>query len=318
MPMKNLLCLLLALGLPAALPVLANPPTTIALPAGPAYPNGIAVAPDGTIFTGFVTSGRIVRKRPGQDWDTFFAGSDAIYAATSLRLDAGRKLLWGTSPDFLTEGRAPRPNRLFALDADTGAIRRLVDFPAQSFANDTAIEPDGAVLVTDSFVGRVLRLRPGAARFEVAAMHPDLAPPPGGVGVAGIARAPDGRLVLSNFGTGKLYAVGRDGTVQPIRLPRLLANPDGLAFAPDGALLICEGDIAGGDGRVLRIAAPFAPSERPIQTLAAGLESPVNLSLAPNGELLVTEARIRHRLVKAGDLPAPASFRIVRLAPGPG
>lgn len=317
MPIRPLLCLMLALGLTAA-PVLANQPPAIALPAGPAYPNGIAVAPDGTIFTGFVTSGRIVRKRPGQDWDTFFPGSDAIYAATSLRLDAGRNLLWGTSPDFLTEGRAPRPNRLFALDADTGAVRRLVDFPKESFANDTAIEADGAVLVTDSLLGRVLRLRPGAGRFEVAAMHPDLAPPPGGVGVAGIARAPDGRLAVSNFGTGKLFAVERDRTIRPIRLPRLLANPDGLAFAADGALLVCEGDIAGGNGRVLRIAAPFAPSERPLETLAEGLESPVNLSLAPDGELLVTEARIRHRLVETGKLPTPASFRIVRLALGGG
>lgn len=304
---------------PAAM-VLAQPvpQSAMALPAGPRYPNGIAVTADGTIFTGFVTSGVILRQRPGEEWETYFPGSEDIYAATSLRLDTARNLLWGTSPDFLVEGREPRRNRLFALDMETAAVQRLVDMPEGSFANDIAIEPDGGVLVTDSFKGQVLRLAPGADRFEAKIAHPALAPPPAGIGVSGIARAGDGRLALANFGTGKLLAAGVDGTVREIRLPRVLANPDGLALAADGALIICEGDIEGGNGRVLRIADPFAPGQRTIQVLADGLESPVNLSLSAQQEAWVTEARIRHRLTTTTRVRAPESFRIISLRLGDG
>lgn len=289
-------------------------PSALPLPTGPAYPNGIAVAADGTVFTGFVASGLILRQRPGDGWTTLSAGTDTVYAATSLRLDAPRQLLWGTSPDFLADGRAPRPHRLFALDAATGASRRVIDLPAGAFGNDVAVAPDGTVLLTDSFQGRVWRLPPGARHLEPGPAHADLEPPPGGsIGVAGIARAPDGRLVLANYGSGRLLVAERDGTVRPLPLPRKLANPDGLALAPDGALLVCEGDVEGGNGRVLRIADPFAASTRHIDVLAEGLASPVNLSLAPDGTLLVTEARIRHRLAKAAALPVPTSFRIIRL-----
>lgn len=292
------------------------PQSAMTLPTGPRYPNGIAVTADGTIFTGFVTSGVILRQPTGGKWETYFPGSEHIHAATSLRLDPARNLLWGTSPDFLVEGRQPRRNRLFALDVDTAAVRRLIDVPEGSFANDIAIEPDGGVLVTDSFKGRILRLAPGADRLEATVDHSALAPPPAGIGVSGIARAGDGRLALANFGTGRLLAVEVDGTVREIRLPRMLANPDGLALAADGALIVCEGDIEGGNGRVLRIADPFASGERTIQVLAAGLESPVNLSLSPQQEVLVTEARIRHRLVTTTRVPAPESFRIIRLGLG--
>lgn len=289
-------------------------PAALALPGAAAYPNGIAAARDGTLFAGFVASGLILRQRPGQGWETLSDGSGAVYAATSLRLDATRGLLWGTSPDFLHEGRTPRPNRLFALDAETGAPRQIIDLPAGSFGNDIALDADGGVLLTDSSQGQVLRLAPGSGPLKTLLVHAALAPPPGQViGVAGIARAVDGRLALANYGSGQLLAAERDGTVRPIALPRLLVNPDGLALAPDGALLVCEGDVAGGNGRVLRIVDPFAPGLRPLQVLAEGLESPVNLTLAPDGRLLVTEARIRHRLNKAAGLPAPAVFRVVSL-----
>ena len=79
--------------------------TSIVLPAGARYPNGIAHAADGTLYIGLVTSGRILRKPPGGEWETFFAGSPAIFAATALRLDEPRGLLWGNSPDFLPAGR---------------------------------------------------------------------------------------------------------------------------------------------------------------------------------------------------------------------
>ena len=89
----------------------------IELPADFQYPNGIARASDGTLYIGSVTSGRILRINPEGKIETFFSGSDEIFAATSLRLDEQRGILWGTSPDFLgvrgQNGKVPRRSHRF-------------------------------------------------------------------------------------------------------------------------------------------------------------------------------------------------------------
>lgn len=290
-------------------------PSAIPLPDGPRYPNGIAVREDGTIYIGFVSSGLIFRRPPGRGWEIFRPDSNDIHSGTALRLDVERDLLWGASPDFLVDdGRKPRPNRIFALDAKNGVSSRVIDLPDGSLGNDIAIEPDGAVLLTDSLRGRVLRLEPAAARFTVQSDDREFRPPPGEtIGASGIARASDGRLIVANYGAGRLLAIELDGAVRPLRLPRPLANPDGLAFTSDGALIVCEGDAKGGNGRVLRIADPFARADRRIEILAEGLESPVNLSYLPGRAILVTEAKIRHRLISSGKMQAPTAFRIIKL-----
>lgn len=73
---------------------------SMTLPPGALYPNGIARATDGTLYVGFVTSGNVLRKRPGQTWETFFPGADTVFASNALRLDEQRGLLWGTRRTF--------------------------------------------------------------------------------------------------------------------------------------------------------------------------------------------------------------------------
>ena len=80
------------------------------------------------------------------------------------------------------------------------------------------------------------------------------------------------------------------------QVTRKLENPDGILFTPDGKLLVTEGAIASGNGRLLRInlfSSGTAP--KPIETIAEGIESPVNLTVAGNN-VWVTESRIRHLL----------------------
>ncbi len=285
----------------------------ISLPSGFEYPNGIARAANGALYVGSVVDGRILVRPAGGSWRTFFPGSAEIYAGTSLRLDQARSVLWGASPDFLAEGRPVRPHRVFAIDLGSGAVRRAVTIPDGGFGNDLAVEPDGSVLVTDSRNGRVLRLPAGADRFEIVVADARLRGP-NGIGVGGIARAPDGRLALGNFGSGKLYALEGAG-LREIVLPRLIENPDGLAFA-DGALLVTEGAVTSGDGKVLRVDDPFGPGVRVIETLTAGLESPVNLTVSPDGGAWITEARIRHRMISDQNLKPPTRFRLVVLPAG--
>ncbi len=284
---------------------------SVPLPGGLDYPNGVAVGSDGTLYVGSITSGRVMMQRPGRPWTMLFPGSAELFASTSLRLDAARGLLWGASPDVLTEGRPARAHRVFALDAKTGAVRHSVVLPDGGFGNDLAVGPDGSVLVTDSRNGRVLRLAPQAARFETVIEDARLRGP-ANIGVAGIARGQDGRLLLGNFGTGRLYALeGR--RLRELALPRPIENPDGMWLGADGALWLTEGAVQSGDGRLLRIAEPFAPGARIIETRLSGLESPVNLTALPDGRMWISEARIRHRLIGDRRLPAPTRFRLVAI-----
>ncbi|MGK4009290.1 hypothetical protein WMF31_42210 [Sorangium sp. So ce1036] len=303
----------------------------VPLPAGFTYPNGIAHAEDGTLFVGSIASGRILRRAPGGGWSALFPGSEEIFSATSLRLDAPRGLLWGTSPDVMgllrpdgSLGR--RAPRLFSLDARTGAVRRIVRLPEGAMANDIAIAPDGGLYVTDSSRASVLYLRPGGERWETYVSDARFKAQGAGmasVGPAGIALSPDGRaLAINTHGPGRLFlvragAAGAAPAVSEVPLPRRLENPDGMRFAPDGRLLVLEGATDSGDGRVVRIdVLGEAPGPRAIEVLASGLESPVNLTVEANGRVWITEARLRDRLLRGAAAKAPDAFWVTSMDVG--
>ncbi len=98
-----------------------------------------------------------------------------------------------------------------------------------------------------------------------------------------------------------------------MELPRTLENPDGMALAPDGSLIVLENAIRSGAGKVLRIAEPLAPGRRGIEVIREGLESPVNLTVTGQGCAYVSESRIRHRLLPGREGEVPARFLIHRL-----
>ncbi|MCY1015278.1 SMP-30/gluconolactonase/LRE family protein [Pyxidicoccus sp. MSG2] len=302
----------------------------LSLPEGFTYPNGITHSEDGTLFVGSVSSGRILRRAPGGGWTVLFPGSEEVFAVTSLRLDAPRGLLWGTSPDVMglirpdgSLGR--RAHRLFAVDARTGAVRRIIPVPEGGLGNDLTVAPDGGLYVTDSTRAAVLYLRPGGERLETYvsdARFASKAPGLSGIGPAGIALAPDGKtLAINTFGPGGLFLVRPGGARKPpavseVELPRRLENPDGMRFAPDGRLLVLEGASQSGDGRVVRIdVLGKTAGPKRIEVLASGMESPVNLTVEANGRVWVTEARLRERLLKGAAAKVPDAFWVTALSP---
>lgn len=312
-----------ALVVVVASSVSANPvqeSNPIQLPAGFQYPNGIAHTKHGTLYVGSVTSGQILRITPNGKTETFFTGTEEIFAATSLRLDERRSILWGASPDFLgvrgSDGKVTRrPHRIFALDTRTGKVLRVIPMPDGGFGNDLALDAEGGVYVTDSSRPRIYYLAPEATQLQVWAEDPQFRAQQ--IGLGGIARSLDGTLIVGMFSDGKLFKVtpqvqGKP-LVEAIPLQRQLENPDGMQFAPDGSLLLTEGAIASGNGRLLRIQNILTPGSTPkaIETLAAGLESPVNLTIAGQ-EIYVTEARIRHRLLPGREAEVPDRFALRR------
>jgi len=290
--------------------------STMILPSGALYPNGIARANNGALYVGLVTSGKILSKRPDQDWQVFFEGNEQVFSGTTLRLDEKRGLLWGNSPDFIPSGET-RPHRIFAIETSTGKQRVDVLVPNGGMGNDIALAPDGTVFLTETKNGGILRLQPDTDQLQAIVSDGRLNGGTGGIGAAGIVYLNNQTLIVSNFGTGKLYVVNNVDTETPtlreIQLPRLIENPDGMALAADGSLIVLENAINSGQGRILRIREPLAADLRNIEVLRDGLENPVNLTISPQGCAFISEARIRHRLLPGMEANVPDEFRILEL-----
>lgn len=302
----------------------------IKLPPGFQYPNGITHSSNGTLYVGSVTSGQILRITPDGKTETFFPGTNEIFAATSLRLDEQRGILWGASPDFLgvrgADGQVTRrSHRIFALSAKrnsagndirTAKVLQVIPMPDGGFGNDIVLDAKGGVYLTDSSRPRIHYLAPGTTQLRVWAEDEQFRSRQ--IGLGGIARAANGVLIVGMFSDGKLLKVTPQAQGKPrveaIELPRSLENPDGMQFARDGSLLITEGAVSSGNGRLLRIR-NILDSETPkkIETLASGLESPVNLTIAGQ-TIWITESRIRHRLLPGKEAAVPDAFFVRRFA----
>ncbi|MDJ0690675.1 MAG: gluconolaconase [Xenococcaceae cyanobacterium MO_188.B32] len=296
-----------------------NKENKIELPSEFHYPNGITRASDGTLYVGSIVSGQILQINLDGTIEIFFPGSEEVFAATSLRLDEKRRILWGTSPDFLGVKNADgeivrRPHRVFALDTRTGEVVRSLSMPDNGFGNDLALDGNGGVYITDSFHPRIYYLAPKANHFETWVEDELFRPKSEEIGLAGIARNSEGTTIVGMYSKGELLKVMTQPQssvkVEVIPLERQLENPDGMQFAPDGSLLLTEGAMESGDGRLICIDV-LSPGTEPklIETLASGLKSPVNLTTSGTN-VWVTESRIRHRLLPGKEAETPDRFFI--------
>lgn len=286
----------------------------IPLPNSFGYPNGITASPEGDLYIGSVTSGDILRVAPDGTIERAFRETDTVFAGTALRLDPKSGLLWVASPDFLGQEingeRVRRPHRIAAIDIAQRSVVWSSTLPDEGFANDFALDGDGGVYITDSIRDRILHLAAPGAPFETITDDPLLSP--GDLGPAGIVVTSDGDLIIGLYSDGALLRVtlGEGGAqIEKLELTRKIQNPDGLAVAPDGRLLILEGAVQSGDGKLLAID-PKGPKPLLVETLADGLDMPLNLTLFGNG-VAVTEGRLRHLMLDDPSLTVPEAFRVV-------
>ena len=281
------------------------------LPNSIPYPNGITVTSDGSIYVGSVTTGAVVKiELQSLETELLVAPQTAIIASTSLRADETRGVLWACSPDvFPAKDASRKPSTLVGLDLNDGTVIKTIKLPQDGFCNDLAIDDRGGVLVTDSLNPQILYLPPDKSEFEVWVRDERFGVAEG-FGLAGIAIASDGTVYVGMFANGQLYRI-RDRKVESL-LARNLNNPDGMAIALDGSLIVCEGNYRSGNGRLLRINLANDSTSK-IEVLAEGLDSPVNLSLN-NKTAWVTEGRLRRLLSPELNLPQPDSFWVRRIS----
>jgi sugar lactone lactonase YvrE len=208
-------------------------------------PENLTSSKDGTVYFGSTAKGTIYRAAPGaaraEPW--ILASTTGLTRTLGVLADDKANTLWVCQN--ATDGRDGAPvtgqAALRSFDLKSGAAKGTYSFPPNAgICNDIAVSADGAAYVSESFRGRIHRLRPGAAALEVWVTDQQLDV------IDGLAFLADGALYANNFTSGKLYRVpvnadGSPGAVVPIETSLPFVRPDGLRTAGPRTLIQAEG-----------------------------------------------------------------------------
>ena len=200
---------------------------------------------DGTVYFGSAAKGTIYRAAPGasqaEPW--ILASAAGLTNVLGLLADDNSNTLWVCQNSTGGRGGAPVVGQtaLRAFDLKTGSAKGTFPFPANSgVCNDIAVSANGTAYASESFRGRVHRLRPGASELEVWASDQEINV------IDGLAFLADGALYVNTFNTGKIFRIpvnadGSAGALVPIETSIPLGRPDGLRTAGPQTLIQAEG-----------------------------------------------------------------------------
>jgi sugar lactone lactonase YvrE len=228
-------------------PARDRPPYTLNgfdLPGPDFYPEGVAVATDGTLFAGSLGTGKVMRLRPRQDTLDELSPAGAIANAVGMVVDEGSAILWVCDGSV-----AAGMSSLVGLALADGRIVARHAFPAgPKTCNDVALDPAGNVYATDSASPRIVEVAATRKRedspAEVWATDPTWAVQPGQFGLNGIIVV-RGSLFVTHSQLNAIYelpiaANGASGPVRKLALDRVPNGLDGLEVAADGNLIFVE------------------------------------------------------------------------------
>jgi streptogramin lyase len=220
-----------------ALPCLANAASPVEVHDTRVFPESISVTSDGTLLIAGSEKGIIYKAAPGattaQPW---ISREQAGFEGFLLGIYADEPHgVFYVCSDVVGP---PRKAAFTSFDLKTGAKKATYHFPEGGLCNDFITAPDGTVYATDTELGRIIRLKPGAAEPDVWASDPGLA------GIDGIAFA-GGKLYFNNVRKNLLQRIdikpdGSAGAVTTLELSAPLAGPDGMRVGPGEVLLITE------------------------------------------------------------------------------
>ena len=200
---------------------------------------------DGTVYFGSAAKGTIYRAAPGasqaEPW--ILASAAGLTNVLGLLADDNSNTLWVCQNSTGGRGGAPVVGQtaLRSFDLKTGSAKGTYPFPANSgVCNDIAVSANGTAYASESFRGRVHRLRPGASELEVWASDQEINV------IDGLAFLADGALYVNTFNTGKIFRIpvnadGSAGALVPIETSIPLGRPDGLRTAGPQTLIQAEG-----------------------------------------------------------------------------
>lgn len=237
---------------------------------------------DGTVYFGSMMKGTIYRAAPGAARaEPWIVGTSAgLTRVLGVLADDRSNTLWVCQN--ATDGRGGAAvvgqTALRGFDLTSGAAKGTYPFPAHSgICNDIAVSANGTAYVSESFGGRIHRLRPGATSLEVWAHDSALTV------IDGLAVLADGAVYANNFATGKLYRVpvnadGSAGAVVQIETSQPVVRPDGLRSVGPRTLLQAEQQ-----GRITELTIDGNRAE--VRVLRDGLTRPSGVTLV-GGQVL--------------------------------
>jgi sugar lactone lactonase YvrE len=208
---------------------------------------GIAHDPaSGDWFVSSVHRRKVVRVgADGRVQDFVASGTDGLLAAMGVGVDGGRRALWVSSQALPQMGgyRAEDAGRsfVFEYDLESARLRRRLGPPEaapDARFGDLSVAPDGEVLVSDAFAGRLYVLRAHREGFEVLVDAGPLASP------QGLAISDDGRqLHVADYTQGIARVDRRDGGVRFLEsaAAAALTGIDGLVRHGDSLVAIQNG-----------------------------------------------------------------------------
>jgi hypothetical protein len=201
------------------------------------FPESISVTSDGTLLIAGSEKGIIYKALPGataaQPW---ISREQAGFEGFLLGIYADEPHgVFYVCSDVVGP---PRQAAFTSFDLKSGAKKATYRYPDGGLCNDFITAADGTVYATDTELGRIIRLKPGAAGPDVWANDPDLA------GIDGIAFA-GGKLYFNNVRKNLLQRIeinsdGSAGPVTTLQLSAPLSGPDGMRVGPGEVLLITE------------------------------------------------------------------------------
>lgn len=231
-------------AIPLATVVRAQGPAEVTLPDTGVQAENLTSSGDGTVYFGSMAKGTIYRATPGaaraEPW--ILASTAGLTRVLGVLADDRSSTLWVCQNATDARGGAPVTGQtaLRAFDLKSGAAKGTYPFPPNSgICNDIAVSASGTAYVSESFGGRIHRLRPGGTALEVWAHDSALTV------IDGLAVHADGAVYANNFMTGKLYRVpvnadGSAGAVVPIETSQPFVRPDGLRSVGPRTLLQAE------------------------------------------------------------------------------
>jgi streptogramin lyase len=270
----------------AASPATAQDRSEITIEDASAAPENLTSTQDGTVFFGSTAKGTIYRALPDKSQAVAWIPGDKAKLTNVLGLLADEKSNTPWVCDNAPFGRGTPPAGLPALrsfDLKTGEARGTFAAPGGGVCNDVAIASDGTAYTSDTFGGRVLRLKPGAKELEVWASGPELR------GVDGLSFLADGSLYVNLIFNGKLLRipVKEDGTAGPvaeIKTSVSFSRPDGLRTSGPKSLLQAEGG-----GRVTEITVEGDRAE--VRVLKDGMSGSLGVTQVGKTAFVLAERR---------------------------
>jgi sugar lactone lactonase YvrE len=249
-------------------------------------PENLTSSRDGTLYFGSMTKGTIYRARPGaaqaEPW--ILASTAGLTRVLGVLADDATNTLWVCQNRTTGEGGAPAVGQaaLRSFDLKSGAAKATYAFPADAgVCNDIAVASNGMVYASESFRGRVHRLKPGATQLEVWATDEKLAV------IDGIALLSDGSVYANNFATGGLFRIpvnadGSAGAVVQIETSMPLVRPDGLRTAGPQKLIQAEQQ-----GRVTELTINGNRAE--VRVIQDGLSRAAGVTIVGDSALVLVE-----------------------------